>query len=170
MPGETPPLVPFVPTPLPVARKMLELAGAGPGDILYDLGCGDGRIPIMAVEEFGVEAAYCVEIRRDLASKARHEVERRGLQERVHVINRDMFELDLSDATIVTLFLLTSVNDMLAPKLERELPDGARIVSHEFRVTRWQPVIHATLRERDKHVSHEIYLYIKPFFMRHAAV
>lgn len=168
MPGEESPLVPFVPSPLPVVRKMLELAGAGAGDVVYDLGCGDGRIPITAVEQFGVSEAYCVEIRRDLADKARLEVERRGLQGRVHVINQDMFKLDLSGATIVTLFLLTSVNDMLAPKLERELRDGTRVVSHEFRVTRWNPIIHATLR--DKHVSHELYLYIKPFSIGHSSV
>jgi len=150
--------VPFVPTPLPVARKMLELAGAGPGDILYDLGCGDGRIPLLAVKEFNVDKAICIELREDLADKAEEEAERQGLKGRMEVRREDMFKADISDATIVTLFLLTSVNNELAPKLRKELRRGTRIVSHEFQITGWRPLAFATISEG--HISHNIYLYV----------
>ncbi len=151
--------VPFVPTPIAVARKMLELAGAGPNDIVYDLGCGDGRIPFIAVKEFGVRKAVCVELRKDLASEARKKAIREGISERVEIREEDMFKTRIDDATIVTLYLLTSVNDALAPKLEKELKDGARIVSHEFQITLWRPFLLATIY--DNGLSHNIYLYIK---------
>jgi len=154
-------LVPYVPSPMYVVRKMLELAGAGPGDVLYDLGCGDGRIPVTAVKEYGVDRAYCVEIREDLAALARQRVERDGLQDRVVVVQADMFKVDLSEATLVTLFLLSSVNDRLAPKLSRELRPGARVVSHEFRMSQWRPLVYATLH--DGKGSHDVYLYVIGF-------
>ncbi len=156
MPGE--PRVPYVPTPEAVARKMLELAGATPNDIVYDLGCGDGRILITAVKEFGVKRAVGVEIREELVREARERVAKEGLQDRIEIIHGDMFEVDVSEATIVTLFLLTSVNDELAPKLERELKPGTRVVSHEFQVTSWKPAVLATIY--DNVTSHNIYLYV----------
>lgn len=154
-------LVPFVPTPLFVVRKMLELAGADRNDTVYDLGCGDGRIPIVAVREFNVRKAVCVEIREDLAKQAKENIRKLGLQDRIKVINYDMFYVDVSEASLVTLFLLTSINDMLAKKLATELSDGARIVSHEFKITRWRPLIFSTVN--DGRVSHNIYVYIKGF-------
>lgn len=151
-------LVPFVPTPLYVARKMLELAGAHEGDIVIDLGCGDGRIPIIAVKEFNVKRAVCVEIQKHLAEQAKENVRKLGLEDRIEVINDDMFKVNISEASIVTLFLLTSVNDALASKLKEELHKGTRIVSHEFRITRWRPIIFSTVN--DGRVSHNLYLYI----------
>ena len=150
--------VPYVPTPIGVARKMLELAGAGPDDVVYDLGCGDGRILILAVKEFGVKKAVGVEIREELVREAREKIAKEGLQDRIEIIQGDMFNVDVSEATIVTLFLLTSVNDELAPKLERELKLGARIVSHEFQITGWKPAVAATIY--DNSTSHNIYLYV----------
>ncbi len=154
-------MVPYVPTPLYVVRKMLEIAGAGPGDVLYDLGCGDGRIAITAVREFNVDRAVCVEIREDLASEAAARARQMGLEGRVRVIQGDMFKVDISEATVVTMFLLTSVNDRLAPKLSRELKPGTRVVSHEFRITGWHPLLYATVSEG--RVSHDIYLYVIGF-------
>ncbi len=151
--------VPYVPTPMPVVRKMLELAGAGPGDILYDLGCGDGRIPITAVKEYGVSRAVCVELRHDLIEEARRRAREAGVESRIEFREEDMFETFIGDATLVTLYLLTSVNDALAPKLERELKDGVRVVSHEFQITRWRPLMLATIY--DNGLSHNIYLYVK---------
>ena len=150
--------VPYVPSPPGVVRKMLELAGAGPDDIVYDLGCGDGRVLLIAVKEFGVKKAVGVEIRDELVREAREKVAKEGLQDRIEVIHGDMFEVDISEATIVTLFLLTSVNDELAPKLERELKPGTRIVSHEFQITGWKPAVLATVY--DGATSHNLYLYV----------
>ncbi len=152
------PRVPYVPSPPGVVRKMLELAGAGPDDIVYDLGCGDGRVLVTAVKEFGVKRAVGVEIREDLVKEAKRRVASEGLEDRIEIIHGDMFEVDISDATLVTLFLLTSVNDELAPKLERELKPGTRIVSHEFQITSWKPTVMATIY--DDITSHNIYLYV----------
>jgi cyclopropane fatty-acyl-phospholipid synthase-like methyltransferase len=153
-------VVPYVPTPIPVARKMLELAGVNSSDILADLGCGDGRIPILAAKEYGVKRAYCIELRQDLAKTADEKAAEAGVEDRVVVINADMFEFRVpQEVTVVTLFLLTSVNDALAEKLRNELRNGARVVSHEFRITSWRPLLHATYH--DGRVSHNIYLYVK---------
>jgi predicted RNA methylase len=153
-------VVPYVPTPIPVARKMLEVAGASNEDVLIDLGCGDGRIPLLAVKEYGVKKAYCVELRQDLARVASEKAFKEGVTDKVIVINADMFEFNIpSDVTLVTLFLLTSVNDALAGKLSRELREGTRIVSHEFRITYWRPVLYASYH--DGRVTHNIYLYVK---------
>ncbi len=152
------PRVPYVPSPPGVVRKMLEIAGAGPEDVVYDLGCGDGRILITAVKEFGVKRAVGVEIREDLVKEARRRVASEGLEDRIEIIHGDMFEVDIGEATLVTLFLLTSVNDELAPKLERELKPGTRVVSHEFQITSWKPTVMATIY--DDMTSHNIYLYV----------
>jgi len=151
--------VPFVPTPPPVVNAMLKIAKVGSDDILYDLGCGDGRIPIMAVELFNVKKAVCVEIRDDLYKRALEEVKKRGLEGRVVVINDDMFNVDVSEATVITLFLLTAVNKELRPKLERELRKGARVVSHEFEIPGWRPA--KVVIYYDGIINHKIYLYIK---------
>lgn len=153
------PFVPFVPTPLPVARKMLELARVGPEDVVYDLGAGDGRLVIMAVKEFNAKKAVGVELRHDLVEEARGRIKKAGLEGRAIMMEEDMFEVDLSEATVVTLFLLTSVNEKLKPKLEKELRPGARVVSHEFQIPGWKPRVVATVYER--HLSHTIYFYIK---------
>ncbi len=150
--------VPYVPTPHPVVEFMLSLAGVGPEDILYDLGCGDGRIPITAVKKFGVKKAVCVEIRRDLYEKALSNVKLEGLEDRVEVIHGDMFDVDLSEATVVTLFLLMSVNRLLRPKLEKELKNGTRVVSHEFEIPGWEPL--TVERFWDGVMPHKIYLYV----------
>ncbi len=152
------PQVPFVPSPELVVRKMLELAGAGPNDIVYDLGAGDGRVVIMAVKEFGVKKAVGVEIRNDLVREARKKIEELGISDRAKILQEDMFKAQISEATIVTLFLLTSVNERLRPKLEAELKPGTRVVSHEFQIPGWKPKIIATIH--DGRVSHTLYLYV----------
>jgi len=150
--------VPFVPTPVPVVDFMLKVAKARPNDIVYDLGCGDGRIPIRAVEVFNVKKAVCVEIRKDLYERALSQVKAKGLEGRVVVINDDMFNVDISEATVITLFLLTSVNKMLRPKLERELRRGTRVVSHEFEIPGWDPA--ETYLFSDGVINHRVYLYV----------
>ncbi len=154
-------LVPYVPTPYSVVVKMLEIAGVGPDDVLYDLGCGDGRIPIVAVREFGVSRAYCVEIRSDLIETAKRNARQQGVYDKIVFINDDLFKVSVKDATVITLFLLTSVNDRLAPKLEDELDDYARVISHEFKISQWREVLYATIH--DDKVSHDIYFYIKKY-------
>ncbi len=134
-----PPRVPFVPTPATIVHEMLSLADVGPDDTLYDLGCGDGRIPILAAIERWVRRAYCVEDNPVLARIARSLAEASGVGDRVMVIEKSMFDVELTDATVVTLFLITSANEALRPKLEEELRKGARVVSNVFEVPGWIP-------------------------------
>jgi len=133
------PHVPYVPTPEKVVRKMLEIAKAGPEDIVYDLGCGDGRIIVTAAKEFHVKKAVGVE----------------GI---AHVVKGNFFEVDISEATVVTMFLLTNVNEMLMPKLQKELKPGTRIVSHEFEMRGWKPK--EVVKVEDGNMTHLVYLYV----------
>lgn len=151
--------VPFVPTPEVVVRRMLQLANVRSGEVVYDLGCGDGRIVIMAAREFGARAA-CIEIRKDLYEQTLRRVKDLGLEDRVKVIYGNFFEEDLSEADVVTMYLLTSVNERIRPKLERELRPGVRVVSHDFEVPGWKPLVVEDLYEEWR--SHKIYLYKIP--------
>lgn len=151
--------VPFVPTPEVVVRRMLQVSGVKEGEIVYDLGCGDGRIVIMAAREFGARA-ICVEIRNDLYEQTLRRVRELHLEDRVKVIHGNFFEVPIEDADVVTMYLLTSVNQMLRPKLERELRPGTRVVSHDFEVPGWKPVLVEDIYEEWR--SHKIYLYKIP--------
>jgi len=153
-------VAPYVPTPMNVVHEMLKLAGAGPGDVLYDLGCGDGRVLLAAVEEFNVDKAVGLEINPRMAEATRMKVYDRDLQGRIVVLQANFFEEDLSEATIVTLYLTTMGNSRLRPKLERELRPGARVVSHDFPVTEW---VHSREEERMYMVgTHKLFLYRVP--------
>jgi len=139
---------------------MLMLADVKPGEIVYDLGCGDGRIVITAAREFGAYAVG-IEIRKDLALKAMKAVEEAGLTDRVKIINANFFDVDISDADVVTLYLTTSANLKVKPKLERELKPGARVVSHEYEIPGWTPVLIDEFTEdsRYRFLTHRIWLY-----------
>src|SRR4030095_13526598 len=138
----------FVPTPREVVDAMLKGVRAGPGDVLYDLGSGDGRIPITAVQRYNVSRAIGIEIDEDRIDEARANARSAGLDGRVQFRNEDLFEADFSDATIVTLYLLPGLNRKLLPRLLRELRPGTRIVSHDFMMGDWQP--EQTLRVRGR--------------------
>ena len=147
---------PYVPTSYETVRKMLKTARVGPGDVVYDLGCGDGRILITAVKEFGAKKAVGYEIKRDLYKFALSEVERQGLRGKIRLVNGDLFEADLSEATVITLYLNTSTNKRLKPKLERETRDGTRIVSHAYQLMGWRPT------KKEGFAFRTIYLYTVP--------
>nr|KJR72387.1 MAG: RNA methyltransferase [Vulcanisaeta sp. AZ3] len=151
--------VPFVPTPEVVVRRMLQLANVKRDEVVYDLGCGDGRTVIMAAREFGARSA-CIEIRKDLYEQTLRRVKDLDLEDRVKVIYGNFFEEDLSDADVVTMYLLTSVNERIKPKLERELRPGVRVVSHDFEMPGWKPLIVEDLYEEWR--SHKVYLYKIP--------
>lgn len=130
--------VPFVESPQPVVDSMLALAGVSKTDVVYDLGSGDGRIPITAARTFGARGVG-IEIKPELVKKARANAEQAGVADRVDFRQGDLFEADLSDATVVTLYLLPSVNMKLRPKLFRDLEPGTRVVSHDFDMNEWEP-------------------------------
>jgi cyclopropane fatty-acyl-phospholipid synthase-like methyltransferase len=131
-------IAPFVQTPLEVAKKMLDLSQIRTGEVLYDLGCGDGRLIILAAKEIGAKATG-VELREDLIERARTEIKRLNLEDKVNVILGNFFDIAISDADVVTLYLTSSANERLRPKLEAELKPGARVVSHDFKVPGWKP-------------------------------
>ena len=129
---------PYVATPDRVVRRMLEAADVSSDDVVFDLGSGDGRIPIMAAREFGARGVG-LEIDPDLVQKARANAEDAGVADRVEFRQKDLFDADLSEATVVTLYLWPEINVKLRPKLLRELDPGDRVVTHDFRIGDWEP-------------------------------
>jgi SAM-dependent methyltransferase len=129
---------PYVSTPPEVVDRMLALAGVASGDVVYDLGCGDGRIVIAAVRTPGVRGV-CVEIDASILKEARANAERAGVADRIRFVEGDLFEVPISDATVVTLYLLPLVNRQLRPRLLAELKPGTRVVSHRFDMGDWKP-------------------------------
>ena len=117
-------VAPFVPTPINVVRRMLKLAAVGPDDVVYDLDCGDGRILFMAVEEFEAEKAVEYDINPSMVEPLRERIKNSGLEDRIDVVNAKFFGVDLSPASVVMMYLTTSGNSKLRPKLEEELECG----------------------------------------------
>ena len=132
------PDVQYVPTPMPVVAEMLRMANVKQGDVLYDLGSGDGRIPIMAAREYGIRAVG-IDIDPQRIAEANKNARAAGVTQKVRFIQGDLFEADFSEATVVTLYLLNSLNERLRPKLLRDLKPRTRIVSHDFDMGDWQP-------------------------------
>lgn len=130
--------VPYVPTPQNVVDAMLKLAQVKPGDVLYDLGCGDGRIVISAVRDHGATRAIGYDINPDRIQEANENARKSNVTGKVKFIEGDLFEASFKDATVMTLYLLPSVNLRLRPKLLSELKPGTRIVSHSFDMGDWK--------------------------------
>ncbi len=130
--------VPFVPTPQNVVDEMLRMARVGENDVLYDLGSGDGRIVITAAQKFGTRGTG-IEIEPELIAQSLDSAKKAGVEERVKFLQQDLFETDLGDATVVTLYLLPEVNLKLRPKLLSQLKPGTRVVSHNYDMGEWEP-------------------------------
>jgi SAM-dependent methyltransferase len=128
----------YVPTPRAVIDEMLRIAKVRADDVIYDLGCGDGRIVITAAQEYGARGIG-IDIDPQRIREANENAQQAGVTDRVRFLNEDLFEADISQATIVTLYLLESLNEKLRPKLLRELRPGTRIVSHDFKMGDWEP-------------------------------
>jgi SAM-dependent methyltransferase len=151
---------PYVPTPQDIVDKMLELAKVTSDDVVYDLGSGDGRIVITAAQKLGAHAVG-VEINPGLYRQSSDRIKELGLDDRAHIMCEDMFDVSLSRATVVTLYLLSSFNEKLRPKLEKQLHPGARIVCHDFHIPGWDPdkVIDVVSKNG---IPHKLYLYVRP--------
>jgi SAM-dependent methyltransferase len=130
--------VPYVPTPEDIVEEMLKTAAVKKGDVLYDLGCGDGRIVITAAQRFGTRGVG-IDIDPTRIKEARANAEKAGVAGLVKFVEQDLFESSIGDATVVTLYLLPSINLKLRPKLLRDLKPGTRIVSHSFDMGDWKP-------------------------------
>jgi SAM-dependent methyltransferase len=145
----------FVPTPQEVVDAMLKLGEVHSGDVLYDLGCGDGRIVVSAAKQFGIRAVG-IDINPERIAEAKQNAQENGVTSRVIFRNEDLFEADIHEASVVTLYLLTSLNLKLRPKLWRDLKPGTRIVSHSFDMGDWKP-------EKQMQVAgHTIYMWRVP--------
>jgi SAM-dependent methyltransferase len=130
--------VPYVPTPMPVVDAMLDLAKVAKSDPVYDLGCGDGRIVVRAASRFGCHAVG-VDLNPERVKEAKANAMRAGVTELTRFEIGDVFEFDFSAATVVTMYLLPSVNLKLRPRLLKELKPGTRVVSHDFHMGDWTP-------------------------------
>ncbi len=147
----------FAPTPWAAARHMLETAQPKPADLVYDLGSGDGRIPIMAAQEFGCKAVG-LELDAKLCRHSEDKVREYGLTGQVCFRQEDFFKADLREATIVTLYLLTQVNGYLGPRLASQLRKGSRVVSLDYPVPGWKPEGEIPIRS-EGNVDYTIFLY-----------
>ena len=155
-------IAPFVPSPSVVVEYMLKLADLKAGEVLFDMGAGDGRTVIMAAKTFGARGVG-IELREDLAKRAMGIIHESGLDNRVTILNDDMFKVNLTSADVVYLYLTTSANDKIRPKLESDLKKGARVVSHDYEIIGWKPEKIETFCENPKlgYPAHTIYLYRK---------
>ncbi|HEY7870499.1 MAG TPA: class I SAM-dependent methyltransferase [Methylomirabilota bacterium] len=151
--------VPDVRTPPVVVNEMLRLANVTPGDVVYDLGSGDGRIVIAAARDRGARGVG-FEIDPALVAQATARAKRLGLAERVTFHQQDLFQADLRPATVVTLYLGMDLNRRIRPKLMAELRPGARVVSHNYDMDDWAPW--QTLKVESHEGSHTLYLWIVP--------
>lgn len=157
------PDVPFVPTPQEVVDKMLELAAVKSTDTLYDLGCGDGRIVITAAKKYGAHATG-VDINPERIQEARENAQKAGVLRLIHLQEGDLFQADVSKASVVTLYLLPGVNLKLRPRLLTQLKPGSRIVSHSFDMGDWKATKTADVNGRT------IYLWVVPSKAEAAAI
>jgi cyclopropane fatty-acyl-phospholipid synthase-like methyltransferase len=156
--------IPFVPTPNDVVDRMLEMAEVKKGDIVYDLGSGDGRIVIRAAKKYGVRAVG-IEMDRLLLAQARQDAKALGVSHLVEFRAEDAMKVDLSKATVVTLYMLPWFNEAMKPSFEKYLKPGARIVAHDFGIQGWEPDKTIKLPDPEKKVGglihyHTLYLWI----------
>ncbi|HEX7708517.1 MAG TPA: class I SAM-dependent methyltransferase [Thermoanaerobaculia bacterium] len=141
----------YVPTAPEVVEAMLRVANTGPNDIVYDLGSGDGRIVIAAVRDFGVKRATGIDINPERIREANANAVAANVTDRVRFLNEDLFEADFREATVVTLYLLPSLNLRLLPKMLNELKPGTRIVSNDFNMGSWKPAQTIDVEGRNVH-------------------
>src|ERR1700722_4763256 len=152
--------VPYVPTTEEAVKAMLKLADVNPADIVYDLGCGDGRIVIAAEKEYGAHGVE-MNINPERIQQAEANAKKAGVEKLVRFEENDLFDADIHDATVVTLFLLESVNLRLRPKLLRDLKPGTRIVSNTFNMGDWKPKKKMNVGDASEETfSHRLYLWI----------
>lgn len=147
--------VPYVPTPQKVVEGMLELANVGEGDVVYDLGCGDGRIVITAAQKYGA-TGIGVDLNPLRIKEANDNAKEANVEDKVQFFEGNLFDFDFSKATVLTLYLLPDVNLKLMPKILSEMKPGSRVVSHAFDMGNWKPDKQVSVAEK------HIFLWIVP--------
>jgi len=152
-------LAPYVPSPHQIVERMLELAKIKPGEKLYDLGSGDGRVVIAAAQKYDARAVG-IELSNRLVKSSQEEIKRLGLAANASVVHGDVFDADLSDADVVILYLMRDSNNTLKPKLEKMLKPGARVISHDYEIEGWKPQAEEKVDAFRR--NHKIYVYRMP--------
>lgn len=149
-------LAPYVPSPQSVVEKMLEVAQVKPGELVYDLGSGDGRVLITAAQKYQARGVG-VEISEKAVKTSLQRIKELSLEDRVKIIHGHLLDVDLSEADVVTIYLLTKSNELLRPNLEKYLKRGARVVSHDYEIRGWKPL---RVEEVEAHKRmHRLFLY-----------
>ena len=151
-------LAPYYPTPPSIVQRMIAITGLQPGEKLFDLGSGDGRIVLAAASRFKADATG-VELDESLARQSSEEIRRRGLDKTSRIIHGDILKQDYSSADVVTVYLLPKAMQLVRPILEKQLKKGARVVAHDFEMTGWKPEKVDTIEDDGEGRSHTIYLY-----------
>jgi tRNA1(Val) A37 N6-methylase TrmN6 len=155
---ETDKLAPYYPTPEKIVDQMLRLSELKPGEKMFDLGSGDGRIVIMAAKKFRADATG-VEFDDDLWRQSSDRIKTLGLESRARIIHGDLMKQDYSKADVLTVYLLPGSNDKLGPLLEKQLKKGARVVAHDFEFAAWTPAVTKYIEDDGQGRSHTLYLY-----------
>jgi cyclopropane fatty-acyl-phospholipid synthase-like methyltransferase len=151
--------VPYVPTPQTVVEAMLKLADVKAGDVVYDLGCGDGRIVVTAVKQFGAKRGLGIDLDPDRVAQSNENAKKAGVAEKVEFKQGDVLKLDsVADATVVAIYLSPNVNRQLEPMLRKTLKPGSRVVSHDFKIGDWPPENTERIKGTRKD-DHVIYLW-----------
>jgi protein-L-isoaspartate O-methyltransferase len=151
-------LAPYYPTPEAIVVKMLELGDLKPGEKIFDLGSGDGRIVIAAAGKFHAEAVG-VELDKDLCRQSQERIRKLGLEKTAQIINGDILKQNYDSADLITVYLLPNSNDKVQPLLERQLKKGARVVAHDFEFKGWTPEKVEDIQDDGEGRSHTLFLY-----------
>ncbi len=151
-------LAPYYPTPETIVEKMLQIGELQPGEKMFDLGSGDGRIVIMAAQKFGADATG-IEMDNDLFKQSMEKIKRLALDKRARIINGDIMKQDYSSANLLTVYLLPGSNDKVRPLLEKQLKKGTRIVAHDFEFSGWTAEKTEHIEDDGEGRSHTVYLY-----------
>ena len=154
---------PYVPTPQRVVDAMLAMAQIDSDDVIYDLGCGDGRMVVTAVKDFGAKQGVGVDIDPERIAESRENAEEADVADKTEFIEASFFDVDFSDATVMALYLLPDTLEKLRPEFEAQLEPGTRIVTHDFRIAGWEPVAEKQVPTPEDAVSSgTIYLWEVP--------
>ncbi len=153
-------VAPYYPTPLEVAKRMLEVGDLQPGELHVDLGSGDGRLVILAARNHGARSIG-YELDPKLVASSRRQIEEMGLTELATIVQQDLFQADLTEVDLLTVYLLPRALGMLRPILERELKNGARVVSHDFEIPDWEPTdrVDCDMDNEIDGLPHMLYVY-----------